>query len=113
MTPDLAEWIGSLEPFGEGNPVPVFLARNVFISEARPFGQDGRHLQFKVRVTHPLRAVWWNRGDEVERVRLHSSRPFDILFKISLSCYGEPHPELDIVAVKPSRQPAGTVSLEA
>ncbi len=34
-----------LEPFGEGNPTPLFLSRRVLVREAWPVGAEGRHLK--------------------------------------------------------------------
>ena len=43
------EFIQSLEPFGEGNPAPVFLTRNARVTEARRVGGDGQHLKLWLR----------------------------------------------------------------
>ena len=40
--------LANLEPFGEGNPQPVFATRQVKIVDARTVGADGRHLKLKV-----------------------------------------------------------------
>ncbi len=37
--------LGRLEPFGEGNPEPVFLARGLRVADARPVGANGNHLK--------------------------------------------------------------------
>lgn len=42
-------WLGRLAPYGEGNPEPVFLSRNVLVAERRAVGQDGQHLRLKLR----------------------------------------------------------------
>ena len=42
-------WLARLAPFGIGNPEPVFLSRNVLVSERRAVGADGRHLRLKLR----------------------------------------------------------------
>jgi single-stranded-DNA-specific exonuclease len=102
ITLDLANWLGLLEPYGEGNPTPVFAIRRAYISEARPLGQDGRHLQVAFRGLRTPRGVWWNRGDIVEELRARSSEPFDVAFTVEVSTYGEPHPELRLVALCPS-----------
>lgn len=44
-----------LEPFGEGNPVPCFLSRDVVVREARPVGKDGQHLRL---LLSDGQAVW-------------------------------------------------------
>jgi single-stranded-DNA-specific exonuclease len=42
-------WLQRLAPFGEGNPAPTFVSRNVVISEARRVGADDAHLRLKLR----------------------------------------------------------------
>ena len=43
------EWLRSLSPFGEGNPAPTFLARDLEVRETRPLGNSGQHLRLKLR----------------------------------------------------------------
>ncbi|NCU42694.1 MAG: hypothetical protein EOM19_08400, partial [Candidatus Moranbacteria bacterium] len=38
------------EPFGEGNPEPLFLVRNAVITEVRFLGNDNKHLKLKLRI---------------------------------------------------------------
>lgn len=45
----LVEELACLEPFGMGNPSPVFACKNVILSDLRTIGQEGRHLKFRVR----------------------------------------------------------------
>ncbi|NLE76777.1 MAG: single-stranded-DNA-specific exonuclease RecJ, partial [Chloroflexi bacterium] len=50
------ELIGALQPFGEENPTPRFLSRDVDLRDARPVGRDSRHLR-----------VWLSHGQEVHQ----------------------------------------------
>ena len=43
------EWLRALGPFGEGNPAPTFMARNLEVREVRPLGNSGQHLKLKLR----------------------------------------------------------------
>ena len=97
LTLDLAGWVSRLEPFGEGNPEPVFGMKNAVLSDARPLGVDGRHLSVKVG---GMRSVWWGRGDFVEELRRGSSDVRDVLFTIEESDYGGPHVELRITEIR-------------
>ncbi len=45
----LVQWLGLLGPHGVGNPMPVFLARDVLVAEARAVGADATHLQFTLK----------------------------------------------------------------
>lgn len=97
MTVEFADSLMRMEPFGEENPEPVFAFKNVYFSDVRVMGNDGRHLQ----LTFPggLRAVWWNKGPRFESLRARSHLPADVMFKASISTYGEKHVELKILSV--------------
>ena len=45
VTLETVAWLNRLQPFGMGNPSPVFLFRNVAMEEKRAVGKDGSHLQ--------------------------------------------------------------------
>ena len=97
LTLDLAEWLTRLEPFGEGNPEPVFGMRGAVLSDIRPLGADGRHLALMV---NGMRSVWWGRGDLVEELRHSSSASRDVVFTIEESDYGGSHVELRIAEIR-------------
>ena len=99
LTVELAEWLERMEPFGEGNPVPIFGVRNVVFADIRQLGAEGKHLQASFRDRRLPRAVWWNHGDLVEDLRRDSFRPRDILFAVELSDYGERHVELRLTGL--------------
>ena len=93
---ELARDIARMEPFGEGNKEPVFLFRNVTLSDVRFLGQDAKHLAF---TANGFKGVWWGHGDLVEELRA-ATGPFDITFTIEVSTYGEPHVELRPVEIR-------------
>ena len=98
LTLELAEELRQLEPFGEGNREPIFGLKGVCFSEAKPLGMDGKHLSLALRGSG-LRAIWWGRGDLVEKLRAESAVPHDITFALAVSDYGERHAELRIVSI--------------
>ena len=55
LTPTLLEEITTLEPFGMGNPEPVFLAKNVLVTNVRLMGAMQQH----------VRVVISSGGDEI------------------------------------------------
>ena len=107
LTVELAGWVAKMEPFGEGNPEPVFGLRGVELADAKPMGQEGRHLSLAFRNRAVPRAVWWNHGDEVEKLRAASGGSYDITFRIALSDYGERHVELRLTKMRESGGDAG------
>ena len=46
---DVLAWLADLEPWGVGNPAPIFLSRGVHVMEARYMGNQGQHLRLQVR----------------------------------------------------------------
>ena len=95
LTVELCDWLARLEPFGEGNPEPVFGMRDAVVRDVKPLGADGRHLSATV---NGIRSVWWGRGDMVESIRASSDRR-DVRFTLALSDYGTPHVELRITGM--------------
>jgi single-stranded-DNA-specific exonuclease len=61
VTFSLARELDALEPFGAGNPRPVFVTRNLRCLSPPSVIKD-RHMKFRVAgpENRPLEAVWWN-----------------------------------------------------
>jgi single-stranded-DNA-specific exonuclease len=90
----LIEAINRLAPFGEKNPEPTFLSRNVEVIEAWNMGQEGSHLRLKLRdgrVTYP--AVAFARGTGNGCVETEGEEPPPVEMPPELS----PGARLDIV----------------
>jgi single-stranded-DNA-specific exonuclease len=67
---ELVNELQSLEPYGAGNPRPVFLSRNLRIKdEPRLIGE--KHLKMHVAGPggRPLETVWWNGKDAEQTLR--------------------------------------------
>ena len=104
LTTAFYDQLKMLEPFGEGNPEPVFGVRDVAFADIRLLGQDGRHASFTFSNRAMPRAVWWNAGQRADELRAHSAARFDVLFTLFLSDYGEnEHLELRLTDVRPHR----------
>jgi single-stranded-DNA-specific exonuclease len=70
ITFELVGELNALEPYGAGNPRPVFMARNLcIVSEPRLIGQ--RHLKFAVAGPkgRPLETIWWNAAERLSTVK--------------------------------------------
>jgi single-stranded-DNA-specific exonuclease len=49
LTLELVRELNCLQPFGQGNPEPLFLSTGMDVCQARHVGKLGNHLQFKLR----------------------------------------------------------------
>ena len=98
LTMELHEALSAMEPFGEGNPEPVFGLRGILFSDVRLMGDNGKHASFSFSDRRIPRATWWNHGCEAEDIRARSSARFDVTFTLDVSEWGgeEPHLELRI-----------------
>ena len=99
LTIELAREVERFEPFGEGNPEPVFAVRGARLADVKPLGQEGRHLSLSFSDGCP-RAVWWGRGDLVERLRAEADAPHDLVFTLEVSNFQQPHVELRLQGVR-------------
>lgn len=100
ITMDLVKSLSRLEPFGEGNPEPVFAVKGVVFSDIRPIGENGRHVRLSSKSCPD--AIWWHRGNKVEELRAAAHSPFDIMFAPFVSTYGEDHVELRVCGLRKS-----------
>ena len=49
---DLVEELDQLEPYGSGNPRPIFCTEGIAVAEAKVVGADGTHLRFVAQQVH-------------------------------------------------------------
>jgi single-stranded-DNA-specific exonuclease len=112
ITLDLARWVQRMEPFGEGNPEPVFGIRGVSLSQIRPTGAAMRHLQFCVDAPAPLRSIWWNHGGREQELRESAGGLFDVVFNLTVSHYGFDHVQLRIIDVVACGGPVACIPAE-
>lgn len=70
---DLVTQLSGFEPFGVGNPKPVFVTRNLILFE-EPYVMKDKHLKLKLISENSKRfeAVWW---DGVERSKGQTLKP--------------------------------------
>ena len=68
----LVEALGAFEPFGAGNPKPIFVTRNLILRD-EPFVMKDKHLKLKLTSENgkQFEAVWW---DGVERSKEQTLR---------------------------------------
>jgi single-stranded-DNA-specific exonuclease len=82
--------LARMEPFGAGNREPVWLVRNLELTQARAFGKAGdkSHLGLKLQGDGmaPAEAVWWRMAKSMGDLPLR--KPFDVVFRLEHNHYG-------------------------
>jgi single-stranded-DNA-specific exonuclease len=104
----LAEELQRLAPFGNGNPTPQFMSRNLTVMEDRRLGQSGAHRKLTVQGTDGARAsvIWFN-GADAEL----PSGALDLVYTVGVNEYrGERSLQLNHVATRPAESSSVAVS---
>lgn len=84
---DFIDKISLLEPFGFGNPSPLFALNNCEISGVRPIGKEKNHTMFNVRKDNlEIRNCVWFSSDDVFN-EIASISHADIAFKLKLETF--------------------------
>lgn len=80
-TGSVFQYIQQLEPFGEGNPEPVFLSKGVTVVDCRTMGPNGEHLRLKVKQNDSVwDAVGFGLGEYINQI----NTPLDIVYNLEL-----------------------------
>ena len=103
ITPAVMDGLRAMEPFGAGNPRPVFHAGPVELANG-PRVMKSRHLSMTLRQNKRLfRAVAWRMGDRAEFVARHGSA-LDVAFNLTENHYrGEHTVELSVADIRQAR----------
>lgn len=105
---ELYDSLGKFEPFGEANPPPRYLAKNITVTQVEALGADCQHLKLLVKHNNsmPRKMIGFGFGDE-ERVgtnwcaALKSGDKIDAVFEISINQWnGNRELQLKIVDLK-------------
>ena len=76
------EQLRDLEPFGQGNPMPVFCCRDLEIMALTRVGKEGEHLKLSLRVNgRPRTAMWFRHGERGRELTI--GQRVDIAFQLS------------------------------
>ncbi|MGY8825026.1 MAG: single-stranded-DNA-specific exonuclease RecJ [Candidatus Latescibacterota bacterium] len=63
------EAMAELEPFGNGNAVPLFAMRGCKVLSRRQIGRGGTHLKIELEMGgRHCNALWWNQGDVADKI---------------------------------------------
>jgi len=85
ITRDLAKAISSMEPFGMGNPEPLFITRAMPVVQKQRVG-DGSHLKMTLRGDGgALPCIFFGQGDLADKLEL--GEPVDLCYSIRLDTF--------------------------
>lgn len=84
----LTDHLRKLEPWGQGNPEPIFFVRNAVIYSSEAMGSDGQHLKvtLKDKIGRLYNMVAFGRGDEVGQ--WHSGDSKHLLVRVKENIVG-------------------------
>jgi single-stranded-DNA-specific exonuclease len=87
VTPVLGEWLRKMEPFGHGNPEPVFLARNLRLAAPVRMMKEKHirlelHAEAAIGAPAPMKAVGWNLAQRAHDLQLASGSLIDAAYRI-------------------------------
>lgn len=103
----LCEQLRHLEPFGQGNPEPLFLLKNIRINQPRRVGKEGAHLQGRIA---GFKAIGFRLGHLSEE----TAHPLDIVCKIGIDTWnGDRAPQLvieDVCHATPQKTEPATLA---
>lgn len=76
ITVELCEELGKLEPYGCGNPQPVFVLRDVEIGNVFYMGTEKQHVKFKALAGdgYPVQCLLFNEGESFRKMFSESRR---------------------------------------
>ncbi len=79
---DFIDDIYKMEPFGEGNPKPVFLFKDAKLLSEREIGKEGGHLSYKIlKDNHEFDCLYWKRKITGKKI----NETFDFVFYPEIS----------------------------
>lgn len=99
VSPTIMDEIDSLRPFGEGNPEPIFLLRQIQPISIRRMGQKEEHLKIILGLKEPmLEAIGWQMGE----LRDEALSGADLVVKLKKNYFnGREEMRLNIEGINP------------
>lgn len=90
------EQMKHLEPYGQGNPEPLFLLQNVRLESCRRVGNEGAHLQCRIA---GFKTIGWRLGHLMDA----AAAPLDVVCKIGIDTWnGNRAPQIVIDDIRPA-----------
>ena len=85
LNTSLVKIIQNIGPYGEGNPEPILIIKNVRLRDIFPLSQ-GKHLKLVFQASgREFEGVWWRRGEMKDVVVF--DRHYDVVFKPSINVW--------------------------
>jgi single-stranded-DNA-specific exonuclease len=112
ITPELYRQIDQLQPWGIGNPEPIFYSTQVQVTQQRAIGKEGLHLKMTLTQTEPdpphrclsFKALAWRWGEYYPL-----PETLDVAYRLRENTWqGETNLELEVVGVRWATDPAPT-----
>lgn len=96
----LYENLKKLEPFGMGNPKPIFMIESIEIIEKRVVGSDEKHLSIKFKKNNrEIRAIFFSGNIKEGKIEIHNL--YDVVFTLDLDTWqGRRELKLNIIDIK-------------
>lgn len=82
---DTCQTVRLLEPYGIGNPVPLFLSRDVEVLDKRTMGGSGEHLRMKLRQKG---TVWDGVAFRLANHNLELAPVIDVVYNLEVDTWG-------------------------
>lgn len=81
LSVELTEQLKTLEPFGAGNPKPVFATKNLVLTN-EPQIMKEKHLKLRLadQDRRQFEAVWWNAAEDASGLRLKPNTILDVAY---------------------------------
>jgi single-stranded-DNA-specific exonuclease len=104
LTLQLAREVADMEPFGVGNPQPVFASKKVMITDIRTIGNEGKHLKLRLKSQGTvLDAIAFNQGQLQEK--LAKDDYIDIAYCLEINRWmGQEKVQLNIKDIKKTKE---------
>ncbi len=102
---ELCDALKTLAPFGEGNPEPTFLLKQIPLRRVVPLGKDGKHLQAQLGVNAPyVRMVAFGMGDQLQAWQGYPTA--DVIVRLRINEYQDKRSAgIYCQALKPCEEP--------
>lgn len=97
---NLYEDLSKMEPFGMGNPRPVFQISGLEVVDKRAVGADKKHLSIRLKKDkNEIKAIFFNGDLREEKIELHNL--YDVLFSLNLDTWqGREELKLNVIDIR-------------